>query len=609
MDRDLGLNQPITRRDFVNGVAVSIGGALVPTGPLGALLQQAEYAPEKDPGYYPPALTGLRGSHPGSFEVAHGARDHAIGALVDSAIPTGEHYDVIVVGGGISGLSSAHFSGPSARVLILDNHDDFGGHAKRNEFQVAGRRLIMYGGTQSIDGPDRYSHTALALLRELGVDLDRFYRAYDRRFYQSLGLSQGIFFDKETFGADHLAVGAGVKPWAELLAGAPLSEKVRADIARVYETGRHYTLPADRLSRISYHDYLVNVMRVAPEAMPYFQALTHDLYGIGIDAVPALDVFEVGFPGKIATPPEGEAPYIFHFPDGNATIARLLVRRLSPGAVPGATMDDIVTARVNYAKLDDPAHRVRLRLNSTAVRVRQNGSHVDVTYVRGGKAYSARASGVVLACWNMIIPYLCPEMSEAQKTALAYGAKVPLVYTNVAFRNWKAFATLGIDAAYAPGSYHTIVDLDYPVSLGSYAFAHSPDDPIVAHLIRTPCHPGLAARDQHRAGRAELLATPFETFERQVRDQLARMLGAADFDPARDIVGLTVNRWPHGYAYEYNSLWDEAARPGVTRPCVTARAPFGRITIANSDAGASAYTNAAIDQAHRAVRELQAVLA
>jgi spermidine dehydrogenase len=242
------------------------------------------------------------------------------------------------------------------------------------------------------------------------------------------------------------------------------------------------------------------------------------------------------------------------------------------------------------------------------VRVKQNGSHVDVTYVRNGKAWTVRSSGAILACWNMVIPYLCPEMPEAQRTALAYGAKVPLVYTNVALRNWRAFATLGVDAIYAPGCYHTLVDLDYPVSLGSYHFSASPDQPIVLHMIRTPCHPGLPARDQHRAGRAELLATPFETFERNIRDQLGRILGPAGFDSARDITGITVNRWPHGYAYEYNTLWDKAAWPGQTRPCVTARAPFGRITIANSDAGALAYTNAAIDQAHRAVHELLPIL-
>src|SRR5262249_55181618 len=141
--------------------------------------------------------------------------------------------------------------------------------------------------------------------------------------------------------------------------------------ARVYETGRHYTLSHDRLARMSYRDYLLNEMHIDAAALPYFQTLTHDLYGVGIDAVSALDVFEIGFPAKIATPPEGEAPYIFHFPDGNATIARLLVRNVIPGAIPGSTMDDIVTARVNYAKLDDANQGVRIRLNSTAVRVRQ----------------------------------------------------------------------------------------------------------------------------------------------------------------------------------------------------------------------------------------------
>jgi spermidine dehydrogenase len=598
-DRDLGMHRPITRRDFVNGVAVSIGGAFVPTGALDALLQEADY--------YPPALMGMRGSHPGSFEVAHALRDHTLGAVIDSATPTNEHYDVVIVGGGISGLAAAHFCGAARRILVLDNHDDFGGHAKRNEFQASGRQLIMYGGAQSIDGPDHYSRTALGLLHDLGVDLDQFYRAYDRRFYAERGLSQGIFFDKETFGADHLAVGAGVKPWHEVLAGAPLSAKALSDIARVYTGSRESTLPHDRLARMSYRDYLLDILRVDPSAIPYFQTLTHDLYGVGIDAVPAADVFEIGFPGKIATPPEGEAPYIFHFPDGNATIARLLVRRLVPAAVPGSTMDDIVTARVNYAKLDIEGQRVRIRLNSTAVRVRQDGEQVVVTYVRGGKAWSVRASGVVLACWNMVIPYLCPELPAPQREALAYGAKVPLVYTNVAFRDWQAFAKLGIDAAYAPGSFHTLVDLDYPVSLGDYRFPSGPDEPIVAHLIRTPCHPGLPARDQHRAGRGELLTMTFDTFERHVRDQLARMLGAGGFDPARDIVGLTVNRWPHGYAYEYNTLWDAAAWPGAAQPCVAARAPFGRITIANSDAGALAYTNSAIDQAHRAVRELLAM--
>jgi spermidine dehydrogenase len=244
------------------------------------------------------------------------------------------------------------------------------------------------------------------------------------------------------------------------------------------------------------------------------------------------------------------------------------------------------------------------------IRVRHlrppDGGEVEVTYVRGDAVRTVRARACVLACWNGVIPGLCPDLPAAQKQALAYGVKVPLVYTNVALKNWTAFKHLGISSVYAPGSYFTALSLDFPVSLGRYHFSRGPDDPIVLHVLRTPCKPGLPARAQHRAGHIELLTTSFETFERELRSELSRMLGGGGFDPARDIAGITVNRWPHGYAYEYNSLWDPAW-PAAEQPCVIGRQRFGRIAIANSDAAAYAYTNAAIDQAHRAVSELLAL--
>jgi spermidine dehydrogenase len=205
----------------------------------------------------------------------------------------------------------------------------------------------------------------------------------------------------------------------------------------------------------------------------------------------------------------------------------------------------------------------------------------------------------------MMIPYLCPELPEPQKRALAYEVKVPLVYANAALRNWRAFQKLGIFDVSAPGSYFVHAFLDFPVDLGEYRSSYTPDEPAVVKLIRTPCQPGLPARDQHRAGRAELLSTPFEVFERTLRDQLGRMLGPGGFDPANDITAITVNRWSHGYSYEYNSLWDEAW-PDDQRPCVIARQRFGRISIANADSDAYAYTNSAIDQAWRAVDDLHA---
>jgi spermidine dehydrogenase len=273
-------------------------------------------------------------------------------------------------------------------------------------------------------------------------------------------------------------------------------------------------------------------------------------------------------------------------------------------------MEDVVTARADYSKLDTAENSVRIRLNSTVVNAQHVGNKesakaVQVSYMRAGKLYSAKGKYSVLACYNTMIPYVCPELPETQKEALSYLVKAPLVYTHVALRNWTAFSKLGIRQIVAPASYHTYTALDFPVSLGQYNFPSKPDEPAVLFMLRTPCKPGLPMRDQNRAGRTELLQTPFAQFERNIRDQLGRMLGEAGFDPANDISAITVNRWAHGYAYTPNALFDPEWKEGQ-QPWVLGRKPFGRIAIANSDAGASAYTDVAIDQGLRAVDEILA---
>lgn len=643
-DKELGMHRKITRRDFINGVAVTAGAALMPWH----LLAEDVNDRTKSPGYYPPALTGMRGSHPGSFDAAHALRDGTFWDSAGKPEETGEVYDLIVVGGGISGLSAAHFyrkaTGGKARILILDNHDDFGGHAKRNEFRVNNAFRLGFGGTFSIESPAPYSPVAKGVIQELGIDVSSYPKYFQKNLYRSQGLQPKIFFDKETFGSDKLVINFSPRGGGEseddspesprllkqFLADAPIAEPAKRDLQSLYAASKDYYpgLTSDekkaKLARISYANFLKEVAGVHEDIVKLYQALPHGLFGVGIDAVAAQDAWGLGLPGfrglnldpkpgkgmnRDAIPNDEAEKYFFHFPDGNASIARLLVRKLIPEAIPGNSSSDIVLAKANYAKLDNSASPIRIRLNSTAVRVKHLGDpagakEVEVAYSRGGKVYTAKAKNAILACWHVMIPYICDELPDTQKEALASAQKVPLLYTNVALKNWTSFEKVGANSVYAPGMYHSTLNLDLPVSIGGYECARKPDEPIVVHMMKAACHPGLPARQQHSFGRIELYSTTFETMERNIRDQLARTLGAGGFDPARDIAAITVNRWPHGYAYEYNSLFDSFWLEGGETPCEIARKPHGRIAIANADAGAYAYTDEAINQAYRAVGEI-----
>jgi len=485
---------------------------------------------------------------------------------------------------------------------------------------------------------------AESLIEELGIDVPSYSKYVAKGLYRSFGLAPKIFFDRETFSSDKLVVNplrggatetsdkpdGNAETWKTFKTEAPLSDQTKRDLQRLLFENKDY-LPGlsseekkARLARMSYAKFLVEMVGVNDQVVRVFQAFPHPLFGIGIDAISAQDAWGLNLPGfaamnldptpgkgmnRDAIPNEEAEKYFFHFPDGNASIARLLVRKLLPNVIPGNSASDIVMAGADYGKLDSASFPVRIRLNSTVVRVRHAGDpasakEVEIAYANGGKVYNVKAAHCILACWHVVIPYICDELPDPQKDALASAAKVPLLYTNVAIRNWTSFQKLGVSSVYAPGSYHSNFTLDIPVSIGGYECARKPDEPIVIHMMKSPCQPGRPARDQHRIGRQELFMTQFETIELKIRDQLARTLGAGGFDPARDIAAITVNRWPHGYAYEYNSLWDKFWLEGGETPCEVARKPFGRIAIANADAGAYAYTDGAIDHAYRAVGEL-----
>jgi spermidine dehydrogenase len=626
--RDLGMDRRIARRDFLNGLAIGITGACaVGAAPLIAAERPDTAAPQSavpSSTPYPPARTGLRGNYPSAVAAYGPIQAGAYRQFPALDVDTRESYDLVIVGGGISGLAAAHFwrraLGNSQKILILDNHDDFGGHAKRNEFTYQGRTFIGYGGTMGIATPYPYSYTAKRLIEELGIQVARNSEFQNRDAFQKLNLGPAMFFDKEHFGEDRVVAGNGRIPWPEFFAKAPLSDAVRTDLVRLHGQNADYMagMSSDEkiatLTKISWQDFLLKYAKVSPEAILFFRG-QGGRNNKRVDTTPALEAARrgsVGFNGLGLEREEGfrEASYTFHFPDGNASVARLLVSHLIPTAVAGGnlTMDTVVQAPLNYAALDDSGSPVRIRLSSTVVRVQHDAAPerakvVRVAYLRDGKAHGVCAANVILACDNSLIRSLMPELPEKQKEALAYAVKVPMMYNNVLIRRWTAFAKLGTANINSPCMLHTGTSLDPGSTVGGYRGVTTPEEPIIVHMTSNPNKPGLPRKEQHRSGAEQLLSTTFEQFELEIRRHLARMLGSAGFDPATDIVGLTVNRWPYGYAYSYDTLADPDVPP-EQRPHVIGRQRFGRVTIANADAGAAAFTNQAIDEAHRAVEEL-----
>lgn len=641
-DKDLGVGNAISRRDFLNGVGVTVGASMIGGGTIAqAFAQPVENADAAS--YYPPASVGLRGSHEGSYEVAHGLRDGNFISSLGAPIETSETYDLIVVGAGISGLSAAHFYrrdiDPNAKILLLDPHDDFGGHAKRNEFSIDGQTVIGYGGSQSIDTPSRYFPSAKQLLLDIGIEVDRFSDYFDGDYYKRHGAQGRAFhFAKEGWGTEHVAIRQPGQAYSEVFKNLPMaSEAVQQlidlqDNPRDWLAGKSQSEKLEILRKRTAGEFIKEFVKLHPEAYRYLNRTISTGSGLNYDQFPALDAAAreyVGLNGLELDRSTGawdglgrtsgerfwgaDEAYIHHFPDGNASIARLLVRKLIPNALPGSTMEDIVVAKADYARLDDNAEDVRIRLNSTVVKVEHDGNPetattVDVQYVKDGRLYRAKAGAVFLGCWNAMIPYIVPELHASRKAAAAQAVKFPINYTNVLLRNWKPWAEKGINSIRFADALWGSAELDFPVSIGGYKFSNGPDAPIVAHFSACNTLPGMPMLDAARGGRAEMFGLSFEDYERSLRDSLARVLGDAGFDPARDIAGITVNRWSHGYARYYYLPHDDAFWPegkDSSTPADILGRPFGRLAVGTTDRMYHGFADGAIEAAFRGVNVLK----
>ncbi len=633
----------VTRRDFLNGVAIGTGGLLLYAcdGEEGSTVRftptdAISFKPPDPSIYYPPTLTGMRGSHEGSFEVAHALAWHGDKPAQYGSLS--EHYDLVVVGAGMSGLAAAWYyrkkMGSKVRILILDNHDDFGGHAKRNEFHHEGRMMLSLGGAQNLENPGFYSDTSTKLLEALGINqatLDAM-DANTPDHYASAGkldADNGMLLP----GPDgHVLVGGNwikfvhaADGYREALQALPIP-KIEQDRLIAFIGGERDFL--DDLSlrekyayarSVSYNQFLVERVGLAEETLPILNCMLLIYKGLSGWNLSVLEAVGAGAAGlramgwlggladSLTMPLASQFLEVRMFPDGNASVARLLVQQLIPAVAPDMKgVEDVAIARFNYAALDKENHATRLRLNSTVVGVRErDDDKVEVDYVQKGEPLRITADSCILACYNGLIPHLCPQMPDVQKEGLSYGVKVPFVYANVLLENGHAFSKLGATLFQCPEDPFQMVSAAPTMAVSGYQPPRDPDDPMAVLMMSSPItttEKGSRSRDLLRFGQHKIYTTTFAEYEQQVRDQLQAMLGAQGFRHETEILAITVNRIPHGYAYDYLAL-DDPDWPEGEAPHEIGRAQFGRISIANSDSEAKPFMNAAWDAAWRAVEE------
>jgi spermidine dehydrogenase len=605
----------MNRREFIKNLKLFGLGLSFCTTPIS--LFSNNLAP-----YYPPFFRGIRGSHDSAFKYAHQIAFDNRSFKTDIKLDT--EYDLIVVGAGISGLSSAFFYlqkiNPKAKILILDNHDDFGGHAKRNEFIVDGEILLSYGGTQSFDTISEYSNITNNLLEDLGIDLSKFENYYDKEFFSKYDLSSGIFYDEDNYLENKIVKSTlpsntsfesfsdGYMPYLkkpssfkDTIKDIPLSQKDKGNLYKILES--HESV--DDYDDLSYVEFLKEAFDIKNKALLELlsNVMIEDM-ALGGDT---LSVEEASYGGLLGVSKAfvsslseflNSDKYIYHFPDGNATLARMLVKKLIPSVANFDSVERCVSAKYDYAKLDTKVNQVNIRLNSTVSSIKNDKNKTIVEYIKDDKVYEIKAKHTIMAGWHSMASYIINDIPKEQKKLLKENTKMPLVYVQVALKNWEFIKKAGVATNYCPSSYFQFVNIDFPINIGSYRAIKEPNKPIVLTMIRVPTPKAINndIKEILKQGRYELLGTSYDDFKNSIKKQLTKMYSKYGFEYEKDVADIVINRWSHGYTYEGSLSKKELKK---------ATKSFGNIYFANSDSNGSAYTDAAIDMAYKAISEIK----
>lgn len=633
-DRHLGVGSSITRRDFLNSVFVGSGAGLLAAAAPGGWIpscKRGQKSPDKDPwsGY---GDVGAYARSPGNpremVEIAHRIRDGDFGERLRQAENLGESYDLVVVGGGMAGLSAAHTfvreRGKSGRCLILDNHPVFGGESKRNEFVVEGTRVIGPQGANDFGIPEPGSGTVGdRLFDELSIPRSFRYQAWENH-------EETLRFGLDHFGpmwwSDHrVDVAHRVRPnaggsrerwvrnpWEVGLEKLGGSSRKRKDLRRWREGDVNNAPPPEDqtvdewLDTLTYKELLRDHYGLGKSVIEYADPILAGAMGLGADAISAYGATTVGMPvegrggdGKTTFP---------SFPGGNATFTRYFVKDMIPDAIEGThSLDDVITGSVSFESLDRSGQPVRIRLGSTAVNVEHDGSpggadRVRVTYFKDGELFRVNAKGVVMATGSWVNEYILPELPASHRQAYQQFHHSPFLVANVALTNWRFIHKLGATACRWYDGFGFFCNIRRSMVTESYQPPLDPDDPVVLTLYVPLYFPGEPAPAQGIRGRKELLSTPFADYERSIRRQLVRLFGDTGFDPGRDIAGIVLNRWGHAYVNPQPGFY--FGKDGAPAPKDVIQEPFGRISIGHSELEGHQNWVGAVRQGERAAKQV-----